>query len=242
MVEANVPATSVASSGSPALGALSAFIARFTQHKILDEKLVIHQGREWFMVPKQVRIALQKARKRSVHAGILLAAEWGGPEGIKPGIYLLDLLALQPDVKKVIVNDDAEWMTVCNRPPLLDNVVENENYPQKGDLVLILNKRKECIGYGDVHDGWTAKNGIVRLHYDIGDFLRRERGVRQKPLKDRSHRMKHADEDDKRYANAKAYGNANTYGTAKSYGNAKAHGTANAYGNAKSHGKSRSSQ
>ena len=165
---------------------LSSFIAYFTGQKILDEKLVIHQGREWFLVPKQVRTILQQAKKRPVHAGILLGAEWGGPEGFKPGIHLLDLLAQQPDSKKVVVNDDAEWMTVCNRPPLLDNVLGTENYPQKGDLVLILNKLKECIGYGDIHDGWTAKKGIIRLHYDIGDFLRRERGVRQKPLKERS--------------------------------------------------------
>jgi ribosome biogenesis protein Nip4 len=166
--------------------ALSAFIARFTAKKILDEKLLLHQGREWFLVPKQVRSVLQQARKRSVHVGILLAAEWGGPEGIKPGIWLLDALSRCDDAKKVVVNDDAEWMTVCARPPLLDNVISADNYPQKGDLVLILNKRRECIGYGDIHDGWTAKKGIIRLHYDIGDFLRRERGIRQKPLKERT--------------------------------------------------------
>jgi ribosome biogenesis protein Nip4 len=167
--------------------ALAAFIARFTSRRILDEKMVLHQGREWFLVPRQVRATLQQARKHAVHAGILLAAEWGGPEGIKPGLYLLDQLCRQDDVKKVIVNDNAEWMTVVGRPPLLDNVLSVDNYPQKGDLVLILNKHRECIGYGDIHDGWTAKKGIIRLHYDIGDFLRRERGVRQKPLKERRH-------------------------------------------------------
>jgi ribosome biogenesis protein Nip4 len=168
--------------------ALSVFIGRFTANKVIDESMLIHQGREWFLVPKHVRSVLQHARKRSVHCGILLAAEWGGPEGIKPGIHLLDLLAKQPDAKTVMVNDKAEWMTVCGRPPLLDNVIANDNHAQKDDLVLVLNKHKECIGYGDVHDGWTAKNGIIRLHFDIGDFLRRERGVKQKPLKEREFR------------------------------------------------------
>ena len=51
-----------------------------------------------------------------------------------------------------------------------------------------MNKNEESIGFGTVKDDWVAKHGIVKLEYDLGDFLRRERNVMQKPGKSRHRR------------------------------------------------------
>jgi ribosome biogenesis protein Nip4 len=164
---------------------LKDFTRRFTQQKLFDAALVMRLGREFYLVPKESRSLMAKTQRRPAFAGTLLAAERG--EGLRPSTQLLDML-VKSDAKRVVVNEKAEWLVICGRPPLLSSIVEKKGNPQKGDTVLILNRNGECIGYGALKDDWVAKKGIVRLEYDIGDFLRRERRIMRRPMKQRPSR------------------------------------------------------
>jgi ribosome biogenesis protein Nip4 len=161
------------------------FTRRFTQEKLFDPALVMRIGREFYLVPQNLRQVMAKTQRRPAFAGTLLAAERG--DGLRPSTQLLDMLA-KTDAKSVTINEKAEWLVICGRPPLLSSIVSKKGDPQKGDTVLILNTKDECIGYGTIKDDWIAKKGIVRLEYDLGDFLRRERGIMQRPTKQRPRR------------------------------------------------------
>ena len=164
---------------------LKDFIGRFTKQKVVDAALTMRLGREIYLVPQTIRAVMGKTQRRPAFAGTLLIAQQG--QGWRPSTQLLDMLQ-KTDAKRVVVTEKAEWLCVCGRPPLLSSVVEKKGDPQVGDAVLILNKHDECIGYGTIKDEWTFVQGIVRLEYDIGDFLRRERKLMQKPGKQRSRR------------------------------------------------------
>ena len=151
---------------------LNVFIRQFTPAKLFHKDDLMRLGREIYLVPSALRLVSQKARRRPDFAGTLIAME--SSRGPKPSIQLLDMIA-GTDAKRVVVNAGSEWLCICGRPPLLTSVVEKTGNPQRGDTVLITNAHREVIGYGTVHDEWSRKKGIISLHYDIGDFLRRER-------------------------------------------------------------------
>jgi ribosome biogenesis protein Nip4 len=161
------------------------FTRQFTQEKLFDPALVMRIGREFYLVPQALRQVMAKTQRRPAFAGTLIAAERG--DGLRPSTQLLDMIA-KTDAKSVTINEKAEWLVICGRPPLLSSIVGKKGDPQRGDTVLILNMKEECIGYGVVKDEWFVKKGIVRLEYDIGDFLRRERRVMQRPTKQRLRR------------------------------------------------------
>ena len=75
------------------------------------------------------------------------------------------------DAKKAWLNSKSAWLFVCKRPALAASITKNQ--AKAGELVLVMNEYDECIGYG-LFDGKNIKN-----YFDIGDFLRRERGAKR---------------------------------------------------------------
>lgn len=104
-----------------------------------------------------------KIKETPVYAGIYL-----GKKGFVPGVYLLDFIN-QRTKQKIIVDDKAAWLFVCGRDILDQGVIKGD--VKKGDFVLVLNKTKECLGYGKAVMG----NIFLKNYFDIGDFLRREK-------------------------------------------------------------------
>ena len=104
-----------------------------------------------------------KIKETQVYAGIYL-----GKKGFVPGVYLLDFIK-QRTKQKIIVDDKAAWIFVCGRDILDQGVIKGD--VKKGDFVLVLNKTKECLGYGKAVMG----NVFLKNYFDIGDFLRREK-------------------------------------------------------------------
>jgi len=88
-----------------------------------------------------------------------------------PSVSLLDQIAARYQ-KAVFVDAKTEWLFICGRD--IFSVQETKGNPQENDLVLVLNRFKECIGVAQ----YTAnpnKNNPIKHIYDIGDYLRRER-------------------------------------------------------------------
>lgn len=158
---------------------LVTFIRQFTTHKLIDVADVQTVGREYYLTPPAMRALVRQIGHRPIIAGTLLGIEQG--DSLKPSLTLLDMLVAS-NAKRVVVNDKAEWLTICGRPPMFSSIVEKEGDPKPGELVLILNKHKECIGYGKIGDEKGRKGPIIHLYYDIGDFLRRERNTRARPM------------------------------------------------------------
>ena len=157
------------------------FIRKFTHTTLFKQSDVVKIDREWYLVHKKLRDIMAKSTRRPVAAGMLLAAQRG--ESVRPSVQLLDMLA-RSDAKKAVLNEEAEWLCICGRPPLLSSVVKHDNI-EKGDTVVLMNRNGEALGYGVVRDDWSRKKAIIELQYDIGDFLRRERRVMRKPASQR---------------------------------------------------------
>ncbi len=144
------------------------FIAQFTKQMLFDEKHVRRIGNDFFLVRPELAQTVQKIRLPPLSTGLYLGRMQ--EHVVKPSLDLLQSLA-KTDAKKVWVNDKGAWMFVCRRPVIVESITKNE--AKENDLVLVLNKHNECLGYGR----FTGKE--IKNYFDIGDFLRRERGAKR---------------------------------------------------------------
>lgn len=144
------------------------FIGQFTRQKLFDEALVRRIGNDFFLVPPELAATVRQIRLPLLAAGLYLGRF--PARTAKPSLDLLQMLA-RTDAKKVWLDAKAAWLFVCKRPALTEGITKAD--AKAGDLVLVLTQRNECIGYG-LYDGKKVKN-----YYDIGDFLRRERGAKR---------------------------------------------------------------
>ncbi|RMD58005.1 hypothetical protein D6825_02280 [Candidatus Woesearchaeota archaeon] len=76
------------------------------------------------------------------------------------------------------VGAKAEWLFICGRD-LKSSSIEDHNNPSSGDFVVILNDRRECLGYGVASGPLSDGKLTIRRVFDIGDLLRRERKRRK---------------------------------------------------------------
>ncbi len=143
------------------------FIAQFTKEKLFDDAYARRIGDDYYLVTPELSQALKKIRLPPLSAGLYLGRQ--NARTARPGLDLLMMLA-KTGAKRVWLNDKGAWLFVCRRPALAASITKCE--AGENELVLVLNRHDECIGYG-VFDGKNVKN-----YYDIGDFLRRERTKR----------------------------------------------------------------
>ena len=93
-------------------------------------------------------------------------------ERIIPSIDFLQWIAKRAR-RRVVVNAQAEWLFICGRDVSASSIIEH-NDPNITELAVVLNERKECLGYGEVIAPLDNKRGMLRRVFDIGDLLRRE--------------------------------------------------------------------
>lgn len=143
-------------------------IKKFTDNEILDFSKVMKIGDEFYFVEQRLRHWQGRSNLLPAYIGVYLGKK------DKPSIFLLQELAKHAE-KKVWVNEKGEWMFICGRDILGQSLTKKAEGIMKDDLVLVLNKYDECIGYGTFMDDAKPKKAAVQRFFDIGDFLRRER-------------------------------------------------------------------
>jgi ribosome biogenesis protein Nip4 len=77
----------------------------------------------------------------------------------------------------VVVDEKTEWLFICGRDIFKQGVIRLQGSRRKGDYTLVLNRHRECLGFGKIlFDLSGEREGVVIKNiFDIGDFLRRER-------------------------------------------------------------------
>jgi len=80
--------------------------------------------------------------------------------------------------KRVVVDDKGEWLFICGRDLFTATITQRKGV-ELGDIVVVLNKHGECIGYGEVIAPFELKNVVIKRRFDIGDLLRREKNRRK---------------------------------------------------------------
>lgn len=120
----------------------------------------------YFVLTKKQKELLPK---KPVFIGYCLGKKKGSQ--FLPSVGWLDQIAVQYQ-KAVMVDAKTEWLFICGRD--IFNVQEVLGSPEENELVLVLNRFKECIGIAQYTTSPNKKNPIRHV-YDIGDYLRRER-------------------------------------------------------------------
>ncbi len=143
------------------------FLKPFGIKKKTDAQII---NRSYFIVKDK-----QLLSKHPVYSGECIA-HIRGPVLI-PSIDFLQQISKEAR-KHVILNEKAEWLYICGRDVFAKGIVSNNN-PEVGDRVVVLNKHKECLGYGDMVAQLTDKRVVIKRLFDIGDLLRRERKSRK---------------------------------------------------------------
>jgi len=110
---------------------------------------------------------------RMIYAGKLLGRTKG--EFI-PGAGLLRELGGMEEPHKVWVDERVGWLFACGRDVFAESVTKSEGELANGTYFLVM-MGGDCLGYGRIE----AQGGrtILRNIFDVGDFLRRERGIEE---------------------------------------------------------------
>ncbi|MBW2997639.1 hypothetical protein KY349_04840 [Candidatus Woesearchaeota archaeon] len=149
---------------------IDGFVNKFMDNQIDN---VVKIRKEYYQIFPELNELMGKVNKNlnrdPFSAGVFLGVEKG--KEFRPSIALLDMVGVRTE-KLVVVDDKAEWLFLCGRDVFAQSVVDSR---VKSGPAIVLNKRKEVLGYGDVV-GDMAKRQQVYLKniLDKGDFLRRE--------------------------------------------------------------------
>jgi ribosome biogenesis protein Nip4 len=125
-----------------------------------------------FAVPPNVAAHIRD-RGRMIYAGKLLGRTRG--EFI-PSAGLLRELGRMQGPNKVWVDERVGWLFACGRDVFGESITKNEGELADGICFLVM-MGDDCLGYGRVE----TRDGkmIIANIFDLGDFLRRERGLEE---------------------------------------------------------------
>ncbi len=146
---------------------LKEFLKSFGVEDMIRTEDVVQIKEFYFTLNRQQKELLQHTRP--VFIGYCLGKKKG--QQFCPSVCLMDFISGRYE-KKIVVDAKTEWLFICGRD--IFNMQEVLGSPQDNDLVLVLNRFKECIGIGQHSTDPNKKNPIKHV-YDIGDYLRRER-------------------------------------------------------------------
>ncbi len=131
-----------------------------------------------FFVPPDVGAFISRLQKKPVYAGALLATQKGSQ--FIPGRYLLEHLSLN-GAKSVTADKNGAWLWICGKDLWGKSIIRSSDGIEVNDLVLIKSEHDEVLGYGKIVRDLEAKNKmVVQRLFDLGDYLRREKGVFKK--------------------------------------------------------------
>jgi ribosome biogenesis protein Nip4 len=141
----------------------------------LNPDFVVERNGHFFLVNESLQPFL---REDFFFAGSFLGKVKGGK--FFPSFILLAMLA-KAEASRVVVDGKAAWLFICGRDIFRKGIVRVYGSAKKNSNVLVLNEFGECLGFGKIvarEHGEAGKNEVaVRNVSDVGDFLRRERGL-----------------------------------------------------------------
>lgn len=145
------------------------FINKFTQEKISYLQI----KRQYFQANKKVMEIQEKIGREPYSVGLLLGEEKN--KMFNPSANLLDWISLRTD-KKIFVNKKGEWMFLCGKIVLGDNILLDKGIAasiikeKKDVLVLIQDELDENLGLGKIF--FENKSVHIKNILDKGKFLR----------------------------------------------------------------------
>jgi ribosome biogenesis protein Nip4 len=151
------------------------FALQFGVKISFNEDMLVQQDGRLFLLNRQIK-PLVKAD--FFYAGTFLGKVKA--DKFFPSVNLLSMLA-QQGANRVVVDRKAAWLFICGRDIFKKGVLRMYGQVRRGSHVLVVNEFGECLGFGRVTAGLEqqAKRGVVAVVnvLDVGDFLRRERGL-----------------------------------------------------------------
>jgi ribosome biogenesis protein Nip4 len=147
------------------------FVGRFGTSICLDENSLLKKQNRLFLVDKNLKTLVSED---FLYAGTYLGKTENGK--FLPSLSLLRMMA-EKKTNKVVVDRKTEWLFICGRDIFKQGVIRVQGSKRKGDYTLVLNRHRECLGFGEVLRYLTREKegAVIRNIFDIGDFLRRER-------------------------------------------------------------------
>lgn len=149
---------------------LAELLSRFHASLEICEGLTVRRSSRFYMVDQPLR---KHASRNFSYAGTYLGRIEA--EKFVPSFSLLRLVA-EAGGNMVTVDEKTAWLFICGRDVFRRGVLRVEGSPRKGDYALIMNKRGECLGYGEILSLESGGGRVaVKNVLDLGDFLRREK-------------------------------------------------------------------
>jgi ribosome biogenesis protein Nip4 len=147
------------------------FVARFGAKISLNQSLVVKRHCQYFLLNEDL--------KGLVSNGFIYAGAYLGKSkerDFAPSFSLLDMIASKK-ANRIVLDKKSEWLFICGRDVFRKGITKVIGSKRKGDHVLVLNSRHECLGFGRIiRDLRSETRGpAVQNMLDIGDFLRREK-------------------------------------------------------------------
>jgi ribosome biogenesis protein Nip4 len=125
-----------------------------------------------FAVAPEVAMQIHD-KGRLVYVGKLLGRTKG--EFI-PSSGLLRELGKTQGPNKVWVDERIGWLFACGRDIFAENITKLEGKLAEGSYFLVM-MSGDCLGYGKIE--MQGDKAILMNVFDLGDFLRRERGLEE---------------------------------------------------------------
>ena len=149
------------------------FVQKLRSTMCLDAKQMLRKGSKYYLLGRHIKTLVTRD---FFYAGTYLGKIKG--ETFFPSFALLAMMAKQR-ANKTTINARSEWLFICGRDIFKQGIVEVTGPRRKGTYTLILNERRECLGFGkilrDPKDERSRPQPVIRNITDVGDFLRRER-------------------------------------------------------------------
>jgi ribosome biogenesis protein Nip4 len=148
---------------------LNEFLAAVGATYVLTDVRVNLNDRR-FAVPSDV-VKYMHDKVRLVYAGMLLGRT---KREFVPGAGLLRELGQMKGPNKAWVDERVGWLFACGRDAFAGSIIRSEGDLADGRCFLVM-MGDDCIGYGRVEE--RNNELLLRNLFDLGDFLRRERGL-----------------------------------------------------------------
>jgi ribosome biogenesis protein Nip4 len=152
------------------------FAAQFGAKISLNPESIVERGNRYYLLNAQLRKFT--GSRDYFYAGLYLGKMKNGV--FFPSFNLLDML-VPAAANKVILERKAAWLFICGRDVFASGIIKVMGAKRKGEATLVLNEFGDCLGFGRILGGLETEAGqaqvALRNVVDVGDFLRRERGM-----------------------------------------------------------------
>jgi len=140
-----------------------------------NDELIVQQSGRYYLLNETI---LPFVKDNFFFAGEFLGKVKDGR--FFPSFILLSTLANKETANRVVVDKKTGWLFICGRDVFKKGVLKTYGSVKRKSIVLVVNEFGECLGFGRITSDLdqAAKNEVVVQNIsDVGDFLRRERGL-----------------------------------------------------------------